>query len=83
MAVQPGLFDVEERQWRLGDVGDALEAYAAAADFELFRPDLELARAYSDGARGGRPPYDLVLMFKILMIQAQRGLNDDRVYNDR
>lgn len=41
MAVQPGLFDVEARLRRLSDIGDALEAYAAAVDFELFRPDLE------------------------------------------
>ena len=86
MAVQPGLFDVEERLRRLSDIGDALETYAAAADFELFRPDLEAALAYSDGARGGRPPYDPVLMFNILVIQEQHGLSDDRaefLINDR
>ena len=55
-------------------------------DFELFRPDLEAALGYSDGAKGGRPPYDLVLMFKILVIQAQNGLSDDKaefLINDR
>ena len=86
MAVQPGLFDVEERPQRLSNICDALEAYAAAVDFELFRPDLEVALAYSDGARGGRPPYDPVLMFRILVIQAQHGLSDDRaefLINDR
>ena len=38
MVVQPGLFDVEERLRRLSDIGDAVEAYAAAVDFELFGP---------------------------------------------
>ena len=71
MAVQPGLFDVEERLQRLSDIGNALEAYASAVDSELFRPDLEAALAYWDGARRVRPPYDPVLMFKILAIQAQ------------
>ena len=52
MAVQPGLFDVEDRSRRLSDIGDALEAYAAAVDFELFRPGLESALAYSDVAPG-------------------------------
>jgi hypothetical protein len=28
------------------------------------------ALAYSDGAKGGRPPFDPVMMFKILVIQA-------------
>lgn len=47
-------------------------------NFELFRPDLEAALAYSDGARGGRPLYDPVLMFKIVVIQAQHGLSHHR-----
>ena len=63
MAVQPGLFDVEERLRRLSDIGHARNAYAAAVDFELFRPELEAALSYSNGASGGRPPYDPVLMF--------------------
>ena len=86
MATQPGFFDVEERLRRLSDIGDQLEAYAAVVDFELFRSDLEAALGYSDGAKGGRPAYDPVLMFKILVIQAQNGLSDDKaefLINDR
>ena len=86
MARQPGLFDVEERLQRLSDIGDQLEAYAAVVDFELLRPDLEAALGYSDGTKGGRPAYDPVLMFKILVIQAQNGLSDDKaefLINDR
>ena len=82
----PVFFDVEERLQRLSDIGDQLEAYAAVVDFELFRPDLEAALGYADGAKGGRPPYDPVLMFKILVIQAQNGLSDDKaefLINDR
>ena len=86
MATQPGLFDVEERLRRLSDIGDQFEAYAAVVDFEIFRADLEAALGYADGAKGGRPPYDPVLMFKILVIQAQNGLSDDKaefLINDR
>ncbi len=54
MAVQPVLFDVEERLRRLSDIGDALEAYAAAVDFELFRPQAARRRAF--GAGGDRDP---------------------------
>ena len=68
MATQPGFFYVEERLQRLSDIGDQLEAYAAVVDFKIFRADLEAALGYSDGAKGGRPPYDPVLMFKILVI---------------
>jgi transposase, IS5 family len=86
MARQPGLFDVDERLRRLSDIGDQLEAFAAVVDFEMFRPDLVAALNYSDGTKGGRPPFDPALMFKILVIQAQNNLSDDRaefLINDR
>jgi transposase, IS5 family len=78
MGTQPGFFDIEDRLKRLSDLGDQLEAYAAAVDFAIFRSDLEKALNYSDGAKGGRPPFDPVLMMKVLVIQAQNNLSDDR-----
>lgn len=78
MAKQPGFFDFDDRMRRLSDLGDRLEAFAEAVDFELFRADLEAALSYSDGAKGGRPPFDPVMMMKILIIQAQHNLSDDR-----
>ena len=55
-------------------------------DFELFRSDLDQALAYADGVQGGRPPFDPVMMFKILVIQATNNLSDERaeyLINDR
>ena len=75
---QAGFFAVDARLRRLSDLGDQLEAYAEAVDFELFRPELEAALAYADGSKGGRPPFDPVTMFKILVIQAQNNLSDER-----
>ena len=75
---QAGFFDLDVRLKRLSDIGDQLETYSAAIDFEMFRADLEAAVNYSDGSKGGRPPYDVVMMFKILIIQAQHNLSDDR-----
>jgi hypothetical protein len=40
-----GFFDVDERLQRLSDLGDQLEAFTAAVDFEIFRPELEAALA--------------------------------------
>ena len=74
----PGLFDLDERLQRLSALGDQLELIASVVDFEVFRPDLEAALNYSDGAKGGRPPFDPVMMLKILIIQAQNNLSDDR-----
>ena len=86
MRGQPGFFDVEDRLQRLSDLGDQLDAFARVVDFEMFRPELEAALDYSDRAKGGRPPFDPVLMFKILVIQASNNLSDDRaefLINDR
>lgn len=86
MRGQSGLFDVDDRLKRLSDLGDQLEAFGAAVDFEIFRADLVAALAYSDGAQGGRPPFDPVMMFKILVIQAANNLSDERtefLINDR
>jgi transposase len=69
---------MDERLKRLSDLGDQLEAYNETVDFEIFRPELDKALAYSDGAKGGRPPFDPVLMFKILIIQSQNNLSDER-----
>ena len=86
MAGAPGFFDVDDRLKRLSDLGDQLEAFTAAVDFEVFRPELETALAYSDGAKGGRPPFDPVMMFKVLVIQTVNTLSDERteyLINDR
>ena len=46
--------------------------------WEVFRKPLAKALKRSDGTRGGRPPYDPVMMFKILVLQALYGLSDDQ-----
>ena len=47
-------------------------------DFERFRPVLERVVPRSDGAKGGRPAFDHVLMFKVLLLQAMHALSDER-----
>jgi transposase len=78
MARQPGFFDTDERLRWLSEAGDPLERLAAVVDFELFRPELEAALKRSDRAKGGRPPYDAVLMFRVLVLQTLYTLSDDQ-----
>ena len=78
MAGQPGLFDRDERYAALSAAGDPLERLAMVVDFELFRGALEAALDRSDRTRGGRPPYDAVLMFKALVLQTLYTLSDDQ-----
>jgi len=78
MQGQAGFFDVDERLKELSAKGDALERLNEIVDFELFRPDLVRAVPRSDGSKGGRPPFDLVFMFKVLVLQASHSLSDER-----
>jgi IS5 family transposase len=86
MSGLPGFFDFDDRLKRLSDLGDQLEAFGRAVDFEIFRDDLSTALGYTSGPQGGRPPFDPVMMFKVLVIQAANNLSDERaefLINDR
>ena len=76
MSDQPGFFDLEHHYERLSAAGDPLERLAGAVNFEAFRYRLEKALKRSDRSKGGRPPYDPVLMFKVLILQALYNLSD-------
>ena len=78
MSRQAGLFDFEGRLRELSAKGDDLERVAVVVNFEQFRPALEQAVPRSDGSKGGRPAFDRVLMFKVLLLQAMHGLSDER-----
>jgi len=76
MAEQRGFFDLDERYSALSAAGDPLVKLGRLIDFEMFRPELDRALARSDGTKGGRPPLDAVMMFKVLVLQALYGLSD-------
>jgi IS5 family transposase len=78
MSSQPGFFDIDERYAALSQAGDPLERLVKVIDFEIFRGRLLAALRRSDRGKGGRPPYDPVLMFKILVLQALYNLSDDQ-----
>jgi IS5 family transposase len=78
MRGQDGFFDIDERLKELSAKGDDLERLNAIVDFEIFRPDLARSVPRSDGSKGGRPAFDHVLMFKVLILQAAHSLSDER-----
>ena len=85
---QIGLNDEGNRLSRLSEIGDPLEKVATAVDFELFRPILDEIYSYQtyDDGKGGRRPWDRVLMFKILLLQEWNNIADDHteyLINDR
>ncbi|WEX12235.1 IS5 family transposase [Chelativorans sp. AA-79] len=78
MRGQAGFFDIDERYVRLSEAGDPLEKLNAVVPWEVFRKPLAKALKRSNGAKGGRPPYDPELMFKVMVLQALYGLSDDQ-----
>ncbi|MDF1769482.1 IS5 family transposase [Maricaulis sp.] len=75
MADQPGFWDVEERLKAISAKGDPLETLSATVDFEIFRPVLKKTLKRADPSRGGRPGFDPVLKFKMLVLQTMHGLS--------
>ncbi|MER8786214.1 MULTISPECIES: IS5 family transposase [unclassified Mesorhizobium] len=78
MRGQAGFWDIDERYVRLSAAGDPLEKLNAVVPWEVFRKPLAKALKRSDGAKGGRPPFDAVMMFKVLVLQALYSLSDDQ-----
>lgn len=76
--LQPGLFDMENRLESLSKFGDPLEKLKEVVDFEIFRTEIEDALEFKDRSKGGRPPYDSILIFKILTLQTLYTLSDDQ-----
>jgi transposase len=71
---------------KLSKLGDPLEKLRKEIDFELFMSILENNLYKLKKGEGGRPPYDYVLMFNILILQHYYNLSDDQIeyqINDR
>jgi IS5 family transposase len=75
--IQPGFFDLERRMEKIDKNGDPLVKIAAAVDWEIFRPDLKKARGKERKSNAGADGYDVLLMFKILILQSLYNLSDD------
>jgi IS5 family transposase len=73
-----GFFDEDFRLSKLTELGDPLERLTKGIDFELFRPVLLEKLSIEPKDKGGRRPYDYVLMFKIMILQRYYNLSDDQ-----
>ena len=83
---QINIFAEDNRLNRLSKIGDPLEKVMDTVDFEIFRPILDRAIPRKKNSKGGRPPKDNLLMFKILLLQEWYHIADDiteYLINDR
>jgi IS5 family transposase len=72
-----GLFEDQFRQEKISNMNDSLEQLNHFIRWEDFRPIIDKAFPVTDPSLGGRPPYDRVLMFKVLVLQRMYNLSDD------
>jgi transposase, IS5 family len=77
--MQTGLLDWQIRFRQLDAGGDPLPKLKKLVDWERFRPDLEAVRDKERKSNAGRKPFDVVLMFKVLVLQSLYNLSDEKI----
>ena len=76
---QFGFFDREQQLEKIYQLNNFLPKLNTLIDWELFRPTLGKVREKEHRGPGGRPPFDVVLMFKILVLKSIYNLADERI----
>lgn len=76
MGMMNGLFDWQVRFDQLDDAGDPLVKLNKVIDWEKFRPILEKVHEKERKSPAGRRPYDVILKFKMLVLQSLYNLSD-------
>ena len=82
-----GLFDKDETSEKLSRLGNPLEKLHKVIDFEMFRSEIESNMLNQDKkSPAGCKPFDLVMMFKIILLKRFYNLSDEQAeyqINDR
>lgn len=79
---QAGFFDVDRRLEAISAKGDPLVTINAAVPWEEFRRPIEAVtetKAEERKSHAGRPGYDTILKFKMVVLQALYNLSDEQV----
>jgi len=77
---QAGFFDVDRRLEAISAKGDPLETIGAAVPWESFRAPIEavtVTRPEDKKSNAGRPGYDAILKFKMLVLASLYNLSDE------
>ncbi len=74
------LFDTQDTVIKLSEIGNPLEMICKVVDFELFRKTLESKLLNTNKKNNaGAKPYDVVMMFQIMILQRYYGLGDTQM----
>ena len=74
---QPGFLDLDNRMRKIDTNGDPLTTIDQVVDWEIFRPALEEARQKPRKYAAAPKGHDVILLFKILVLQSLYNLSDD------
>ena len=83
---EPSLLELEARQRKLNQKKDLLVRLDAIVPWETFRPLLEKIYDKPRKSNAGRKPIDVIVMFKLLVLQQLYGISDEELeyqVNDR
>ena len=78
--MQPSFFDFEDRWEDLRNLNAAqvLVRLNSQIDWEIFRAQLETIRLKERKSNAGRKPFEVILMFKIMVLQSLYNLSDEQ-----
>ena len=79
---QLGFFDADKRLAALSAKGDPLEMIDRVVPFESFRAEIEavvLTPAADKKSSAGRKPIDIIVMFRMLVLQSLYNLSDEQI----
>ena len=77
--MQAGLFDWQTRFEQLDNSGDPLVKLNEIVNWEQFGKTLETVRDKERKSNAGRKPSDVILMFKIMILDSLYNLSDDQL----
>jgi hypothetical protein len=76
---QASFFDIEKQLDKIYGINDFLRRLNELIDWTIFLGLLNQSRSSSSGSQAGRPPFDVLLMFKILILKNSYNLSDDQL----
>jgi len=74
----PSFFDVANQLGKIYQISDFLPKLKSLIHWELFRSDLNKVREKERLSNAGRKPFDVVLMFMILVLKNLHNLSDEQ-----
>jgi len=75
---QFSFFDLEKHLDKIYQINNFLPKLNALIDWDIFRASLTIVREKERKSNAGRPAFDVLLMFKVLVLKSMYNLSDDQ-----